>query len=71
MTDPELVTAAIEAVTDGDVTAFAELLGHPHGRDVYAWRRGAVGLSTAVRALLRVIVAHPRAMRRWLQEAQP
>ena len=69
VTDPELVTAAVEAIAGGNNTTFGLLIGHKDGRDVAAWRRGRTGVSSPVRLLMRMAIAHPRAIRRWLEEA--
>lgn len=68
MSDPELVIAAINAAADGKVTKFAALID-VDGADVRKWRAGTVRPSAATRLLLRVIAAHPRTMRRWLEDA--
>ena len=68
MTDAELLAAAIDVATQGNRSAFGRLLGHQDGAQVRDWLAGTVRLSSAVRTLLRVIVAHPQTMRRWLAD---
>jgi hypothetical protein len=67
MTDADLLTAAIAAATDGNVSAFARLFGYRDGSRVFAWRAGQRVLPPDVRRFCAVIVAHPE-VALWLGE---
>lgn len=66
-TNTELLIAAIDTATDGNVTAFARLLGYSDGSRVFAWRAHQRAMPPDVRRLCAVIVAHPE-VALWLSE---
>lgn len=59
MTDTEILIAAVDAATDGNVTAFARLLGYSDGSRVFAWRAETRPIPPDVLRWCRVIVEHP------------
>jgi hypothetical protein len=65
VSDPELLSRAITAGTDGNKLAFARLLGHSDASRVHTWLRADRELPPTIRRLCRVIVAHP-SVARWL-----
>jgi DNA-binding transcriptional regulator YiaG len=69
VTDPELLTQAIDVATHGNRSAFGRLLGHTDGSRVRTWLRGDRALPPTERRLCRVIVAHPN-VARWLAAAE-